>query len=251
MKRFVLIFMVIWFGFSACNKKKKEDPVIPVAEQIIEVHLVPTLDGQAYSLNQVIESSFGYRYFFSDIKLLGTELANGANTLATAFLYNYQATGTLLASTVGNKSNYANLSMNLGVSDPLNHADPSLPANSSPLNISNASDMHWGWNPGYIFVKLEGKVDTIPDGIDNFDHNFVFHLGMDAAFRSIDFSNMTWKVVSETKNKTNLLLQMRTIFDQPSHEIDLRANYTSHSALSQMPLTNLVMDQFKMAIEKE
>jgi hypothetical protein len=199
----------------------------------------------------MIESPFGYRYFFTDIKLLGTDMVNSAKTLSSAFLYNYQLTGTLLATAVGNKSSFTNLSMNLGVADPLNHADPSLPANASPLNISNAGDMHWGWNPGYIFVKLEGKVDTIPDGIDNFDHNFVFHLGMDPVFRTTNFTDLNWTAVSYTKSKTNLLLQMRTLFDQPGNEIDLRVNYTSHSATSQMPLTNLVMDQFKTAIVKE
>ena len=24
--------------------------------------------------------------------------------------------------------------------------------------------MHWGWNTGYIFISIEGKVDTLSSG---------------------------------------------------------------------------------------
>ena len=46
------------------------------------------------------------------------------------------------------------------------------------LNIENAGLMHWSWNTGYIFVNIEGKVDTLSSGI--FNHNFSFHIGTDA-----------------------------------------------------------------------
>ena len=251
MNNSITFFLLAIIGLVSCKKKETDDPILPPIPEQLEVHLLPKLDGQNYIADQIIESPQGYRYYFSDIKILGTDIANGSNILADNYLYNFRSTGTLIKSSIGDNANFSNLSLNIGVGSALNHADPSVPASSSALNISNSSDMHWGWNPGYIFVKLEGKVDTTDNGVDDFNHIFVYHLGMDQAFRSVNFSGINWLAMSEAKFKTNLNLSMKEILDKPGDEIDLRLDYISHSSSSQMALSNRIMDLFVNAISKE
>lgn len=251
MNRIYIFLVVLIVGISSCKKKKTDTPVVTPVPQTLEVHLVPKMDGQDYTLNQVITSNQGYKYYFTAIKILGTDLANGTNVLSTSYFYNFGENGTLMRSEIGNKSNFNNLSFNIGVPNALNHGDPSTPPSTSALNISNAGDMHWGWNPGYIFVKLEGKVDTTANGIDDFDHNFVFHLGTDAIFRTLNFTDVTWNSAGENKIRTNFNLMVKDIFDKSGNEVDLRVDYTSHSSSSQMALSNAVVDKLQNAIQKE
>jgi|TARA_R110000737_G_scaffold350514_2_gene389729 hypothetical protein len=251
MKKLHFLFLSLFIVFSACKKKKTDEPVVCDPSDQMEVHLIPKLDGQNYALNQIIVSPQGYRYFFTEIKILGTDVANGSNVLSDSYYYDFYTSGTLMRTGSGLKSDFANLSLNIGVPTTLNHANPALPASTSALNISNCGDMHWGWNPGYIFVKLEGKVDTLDNGIDNFDHNFVFHLGMDPIFRTLNFSGMNWISLGENKYRTNLLLQVKDIFDKPGEELDLRVDYSSHSTNTQMFLSNSVVDKLVNAVEKE
>lgn len=39
--------------------------------------------------------------------------------------------------------------------------------------------MHWGWDSGYIFYVLEGRVDTSANMMGDVNAPFIFHVGMD------------------------------------------------------------------------
>lgn len=55
---------------------------------------------------------------------------------------------------------------------------------SHPLSAAN--NMYWSWDPGYIWMKLEGKMDSNEDG-DFADANetFSIHTGIDVAYNFI------------------------------------------------------------------
>lgn len=63
------------------------------------------------------------------------------------------------------------LKLHIGVDYDHNHLDPSSYPSSHPLAPKNPS-MHWGWNPGYRFVALEGISGN------NFNQDFQLH-GLD------------------------------------------------------------------------
>jgi len=248
MKKERILPFLIFMSLVAC---KKDKPTVdePVADAV-EVYLQPTYNNSNYQINQVIQSPLGYRYYFSDIKIVGTNVGNGTNELKDAFLFDYAETGALITNGNGTPSLFGNLTFNVGVPSPLNTADPSLPPSTSVLNITNIGDMHWGWNPGYKFVTIEGKADTIADGIDNFDHSFFFHLGTDALLRSKTISTVDWTKVNDNKYKTILKLDIAKILDDPINSTDLRIYFASHSTSGQMAYSTVIMDQFVAAIKK-
>jgi len=45
--------------------------------------------------------------------------------------------------------------------------------------LGNTAEYWVDWN-SYIFAKIEGKTDTMPDSIERFDGSFVFHVGVAA-----------------------------------------------------------------------
>jgi hypothetical protein len=246
MKNIFYLSVVVALFVISCKKKTEE--VVCAPGTVHELHLQPTLNALNYNINDVIESPQGYKYYYTDIKILGTNVGNGSVDFAADYLYDYAETGTILAKGSGELDAFKNLSFNIGVPQTLNHADPSLSASSSALNPINVNGMHWGWNPGYIFVTIEGKADTIADGIDNFDHSFFFHLGMDVLFKTKTLTDVTW-VADGDKQKATLKLQMNEILDG-TNATDLRVNYVSHSANTQMAYSLIIMNEFVAAIKK-
>jgi hypothetical protein len=83
---------------------------------------------------------------------------------------------------------YSGLSFNVGVDSSVNHLDPaSFPALHT-LSSNNPDHAHWGWNPGYIFMKMEGRVDTTAAINGPADAPFVIHIGLDEFMSALTFT---------------------------------------------------------------
>lgn len=52
---------------------------------------------------------------------------------------------------------YNAVRFHIGVDSVTNHGDPAVWPNSHPLSLMRGGQMHWSWNAGYIFMKMEGR----------------------------------------------------------------------------------------------
>lgn len=67
----------------------------------------------------------------------------------------------------------------------LSEADFTSYPSTHPLGVKVPS-MHWTWNAGYIFMAVEGVVDSNNDGvIDEMDEVFMHHIGGNNAFKDV------------------------------------------------------------------
>jgi hypothetical protein len=244
--------LVISLGLVAC--KKKDDPTEKVEESgpdQLTLNLIPQYDGQNYSLYDVIESPQGYRYKLTNIVILGTDARNGENSFAGSFMYNIENFGYTVFNTTGDPTKYSSMQFNVGVPYEINHADPSAHPSSSALNIANSSDMHWGWNPGYIFVKIEGMIDTLDDGQDNFDLALSYHMGTDDYFRTTTVDELKWTKGSDGKYFSNMIFDMNYFFENPSTAMNLKKEFFANSAPNQVNLCNRIMSNILNSIKAQ
>jgi hypothetical protein len=108
--------------------------------------------------------------------------------------------------------------------------------------------MHWGWSSGYIFMNLEGKVDTIPDGVVNTDLSFSFHIGTDPYLQYLQFNNVNWQDIGNNTKQFKLKLDLLAFLGSGSTAIHLNNEYLTHTAAGQEALTQKVITNFKNAI---
>lgn len=56
--------------------------------------------------------------------------------------------------------------------------------------LNPAADMYWGWAQGYIFMKLEGRIDVDGNGSfgDSNDILFSYHPGNDELYRAFEYT---------------------------------------------------------------
>jgi len=245
MKRFTFLLALMPILWSCDPDDPK--PVDPVTETV-KVTVNPTYGTQSFYMDSVYTTEEGYKVKFTELSCYFTLIGNGTNQLIEAAFFNYRETGSLLVSKSGSHLNYSNLGGKIGVDTSLNHLDPSAFPNDSPLNISNAGPMHWGWNPGYIFVNLEGKVDTIVDATNNLDLSFSFHIGTDTYLQSFDFSSVTWQDKGNKVWELPLKLDLAVFLSNPLSPINLKNEHLTHTAAGQESLTQKVIQNFKNAL---
>jgi len=248
-KNLLLVFSVVAFAFAGCDDKDKPDPTPDQVDQL-KVLVIPTFGLDDLVLDQTYITDEGYQVQFTDIKFYISDIQHNSKTLAVTGLFDFRERGTLLFTQNGKPSEFPSFNALLGVPASRNHADPTAYSSTDPLHISVANDMHWGWNPGYIFVKVEAKVDTIPNGADLFDHNVVLHVGGDSYTRNLEFLNLNWITGSNKLHTTKLKLDMKHFLNNGVSSLDLKTEYSSHTAPGQEVISTKVIDHFKEALSK-
>lgn len=244
--RILAFFIASILIFSSCKEEKVPDPE-PVVEYL-KVTLQPTFGVEDLQLDQSFTTNEGYKVQFTDLKCYFTSVLNGSNELCKSALFDFRQTGNTVFKKPGKIGVFTNLSLFLGVDAQYNHSDPSAFENENPLNIMIANDMHWDWNPGYIFLKVEAKVDTLLDGIDNFNHFVVLHIGADSFIQSLSFTSINWVATETNTHSLALKVDMQKFLNNNGQSIDLKTEFTSHSAAGQEAMSLKVIENFKDAI---
>ncbi len=228
---------------TACDKDKPETP-----KAQLQVDIQPVFGGQTFYMDSIYTTQEGYKVKFTELKCYFTLFGNGNNSLHEAALLDYRETGSLLFKKEADYTKFPSLSAVLGVDSSLNHLDPSAFPNESPLNISNAGPMHWGWSTGYIFMNIEGKVDTIPDASTNTNVSFSFHIGTDTYLQGLQFNNINWADLGNNLHQFKLKLDLFAFLGQGANSINLSTENLTHTAAGQELLTQKVITNFKNAL---
>jgi hypothetical protein len=241
--RTIFFSLLVLVFATACGD---DNPEAPKAQ--LQIDLQPVYGGQNFFMDSIYTTQEGYKVKFTELKCYFTLFGNGTNALHEAALLDYRETGSLLFKKEGDYAKFLNLSAVLGVDSSLNHLDPSAFPNESPLNISNAGPMHWGWSTGYIFMNIAGKVDTIPDATLNTDLSFSFHIGTDSYLQNLQFNNINWTDIGNNTRQFKLKLDLLAFLGQGASSINLSSEYLTHTAAGQEALTQKVISNFKNAI---
>lgn len=173
------------------------------------------------------------QFYFSGLKLetdVGGELAVDKYLLVNAATHMYE----IGAVTPGH---YHGLEFNVGVDSVANHSDPSTYAADHALSNMNDNVKHWSWNSGYIFIALEGMVDTSAAGTGNPDVDFQMHVGTDNLLRMAHIHGNHFDIESGQNYTLELEWDILRFLDG----VNLQSDYTTHT-MNNMPLATTIAD---------
>ena len=250
MRLLISTLIITIFAVLINSCKEEKPPVIVEESNSLKITVQPVFGTQTLYLDSTYTTFQGHDVQFTDIKFYAENIRNGSKVLLDAALFDYRATGITLFDVKGEPVDYSSLQANLGVDSAINHDDPTAFDNASMLNIANANDMHWGWNPGYIFVKIEAKVDTIQDANPLFNHNVVFHIGADVNLQTFSFTGINWQAIGAYQYLFPLKLDLAVFLENGAQTIDLKNEYSSHTAPGQEILSMKVITNFKAAMSE-
>lgn len=127
---------------------------------------------------------------------------------------------------------YSGLSFGIGVPQDMNLKKPADFPSSSPL--SNSSYYWVAWN-SFIFMKTEGRIDTIGNG--SFDTGFAFHTGTDNLYRI--FETNIPIVIEDGKNK---VIDIDLDYKKIMEGIDIKSNPQNHNPKDSLQIKALVQN---------
>ena len=110
-------------------------------------------------------------------------------------------------------------------------------SSSDPLGVQDPS-MHWNWNSGYKFIRIDGQTDTDGDGV--VDTPLAFHIGTDALLNGLEFDVPS---LQEGTNILNFNLDLNQLYDG----IDLAVDWDTHTG-NNIPLAEQFVVNFKNAL---
>jgi len=124
---------------------------------------------------------------------------------------------------------YKSISFLVGVDSLRNTMEPAR--RTGDLDVGGrAEGMYWNWNTGYIFLKMEGTSNVVPDAQDK---RFYFHIGGYGGYSAptinnlrkitINFSQENLKIASGKSAMLHLKVDASKIFSTP-HTISIANN---------------------------
>lgn len=223
-----LLFFALLIGLASCDPESKPslDPLPVDDSRSMAFEMQYVFDGQPLQLNQFTNetglnnvSFVNIQHFISGLQLkkadgewlnvTGYGLLSPASNSKATFVFRGVPKGI-----------YEGVRFTIGVDSIANHSDPSLWPNDHALSIMVGGSMHWTWNSGYIFMKVEGQYE-IPGSTAG---GFAYHLGRDDL-------NVTY-----SQEGINLNLQengITTVF-----KMDLKPFFTQPNAFTIAPETS-------------
>lgn len=247
--KYLYIAFVLTLVLTSCKDKIEEsNPEVNINQQTVKIDLQPQFEGKDLVLNQSYATDQGFSVKFTKIAFISTNINNDGEVLAESAVFNYEKDGTSWISENADYSKFSKLEIFVGVPSTLNHQDPSALASNDPLNILNVGTMHWGWNPGYIFIQVEGKADTTAAQTGVFDQNFVYHVGKDLNLKLATVNNINFQNISKNNYQAEFKLKMEEFFDNGQNSIDVKTENSSHTLDSQAQLSAKAITNFTNAI---
>ena len=180
----------------------EDDPVTPSIPEpnlkSIEVRFMPTFGDDPLVLGQKYVNAAGDSIAFTVLKFYASEFGlvnvDGSKTpmegieLVDFADSQVEANGYYSYTVKGEPGTYSGLKFAVGVPFDQNHRDVST--QTEPLGPN--SGMYWGWNPGYQFFKVEGRVDSMGTPV-----NFLYHTGEDNRRKTVRLASLAGDNVTE------------------------------------------------------
>ena len=241
------LFLMYFVLFLVSCKEEVSSDYVPT--QYAKMKLNLQFNGEELKLNEIVQMDDN-RFRFERVAFFTSEIKLDNKQVLDAAFFNAEDGNDIFL--IEKKFDEAGeLSFNIGVNEELNHQDPAAFDNNHPLNITNVDGLHWGWNPGYVFVAIEGKVDTISDdNLDNFDHSFIYHVGNDDNLTTKSFNNISANLVQDSITEISLNLDLNDFLDGSAGKINVRTENSMHGGNQTGTLADKVVANFNEALTK-
>lgn len=206
----------------------------------LKLHVHSMVGMQDFSYNTTYTAPDGRQFKFTTARcyVSGIQAGNATGGHAINKYLQFDA-GTMMYE-VGEipAGSYNGISFNIGVDSASNHADPTAWPDGHALSASSPTHDFWNWNSGYIFLRIEGLVDTSAAMTGTVDGPFEMHIGGDNFLRNVDLAKNF-----DVQEGVDVEVMVMIDWLKALENVDMRGDNTTHT-MDNMPLAMLVMNNF-------
>lgn len=232
--------------FASCEKDDDNTTTTPTnGPSAAALNFVAKAGTEDLVINQPYTNAFNQnftwemsQFYVSDVKLWADPTGDNTVELPDSyFLINTQNGGADLG--LIPSGTYYGVEFVVGIADSAtNHGDPALAEGVlAPQNPS----MHWSWNSGYIFVRIEGNYAQTQGGAP--DTHYEFHIGMDNLARKVTVAK-EFNVEYGTLNVLPIEVDHKAILTGVDFTTDT-VTHTMDNMMLAMRIANNIPNAFK------
>lgn len=233
MKSIHKVLLVALIMLTACEEKTIDPPAPdPIPEEkglyLIMHH---TFDGQSinygsveYPTNRNTVGVSNLSYYLSGFQLQKQDGSWHNVEVPHLFVAQSKPVDTVFLGELP-EGNYQALRFALGLDSAINHSDPAQWSNDHPLSLMRGGQMHWSWNAGYIFLKLEGRYRKSATEVGFYS----YHIGRDDLIVPYVINGLN---VQGGARRANLSLEFNVanFFNTPHEHILADSSFFTHSS---------------------
>lgn len=217
----LLITAGLLFNTSSCDTEERFITTSDISLAVdYQINGEAFTAGDEYFINGTLVRLDVVQFYLGGIKLTSTD---GIETdLSSNYLLVKPGSGAQAVGTI-NKERYAKIDFFIGVSPEDNdqtEMDFDARAEDDPLARQEPA-MHWNWNAGYRFIRIDGLVDTDGDLVP--ETPMEYHLGTDNFLREKTITLNEF--LTENEDRIDLRLDIEELFTG----IDLAQKFSMHT----------------------
>jgi hypothetical protein len=178
------------------------------------------------------------QFYVSSVRLLNAESASITPEMPYALVHALETNYSVGAIDAGT---YSSLEFAVGVDSAANHGDPTQWGATHPLYVNSLYASYWDWSQGYVFMKLEGYVDTTAAAKGTASTGFAYHIGNDEMLRAISIS------LNKTIEGSNANIELNVDYAKLLEDVDLKTELQTHSIANE-PIAAKIADKAQEAI---
>ncbi len=140
---------------------------------------------------------------------------------------------------------YQEIRFKVGISGTTNRIDPSQVPAQHPLAKQADVNNHWNWNAGYLFLRMDGLVDTDDDAVP--DEKWAIHLGTPRFLREVSL-----KHDFTLENEKPAMLDISVNYAEFLRNVDLKdPDERICHTMNNLPVATAVADQISSSYQIE
>ncbi|MFP5471030.1 MAG: MbnP family protein [Bacteroidia bacterium] len=229
-----------------CKKDKAPEPT-PVSGSL-HLKFNHNFNGTAFELNKEYTDDFGNKFTFTraSMYLSKPQLKNSSGNNLQVSNQHYLVHSNTETQYMGhlNPTTIIETTINIGLDAEANNSSPAKYDTDHPLAYQSPS-MYWGTSLDYLFVVLEGRVDT--DGDGTLDEGYTFHFGTDAYLNTISKGGLSIAIESEKSAYLSVNINYAKFFEG----INLSVDNKMHTSPDEVPLTEKFSKNVPKAVSFE
>jgi len=236
-------FIFSFLLFSACRPDCETEEAGTLKLNFVFVANNQIIDNNTFSFTNAWDMQLTtLKMYFSNIK--ANNITNNRNEdILDVHLVDFNNISTLSINVELESGNYNNFSLGIGLDPQTNLIDPNTVVSNNPLHIFNG--MHWAAWDTYIFMKLDGKIDTALS--NDFNYPFTYHPGAEELYELKTFSS-DFNIYPNLETEIDIIVNINNIFYPiftNSTSIDIISEPSTHTFDGQGNVTQLAITFFE------
>ncbi len=222
-KQAFLLILIMVMGFASCKKKKTEEPPpdgstnAPMGTFMFHLHTyIDNNEVDAYNI--VYTTDLGRKISLSMAQLYVTNIQLVKLDGSTVDFSGKKILKVLETETylVGDApvGNYKSIRFKVGLDAATNTLSPTFPADSAILNKPSMWFSGTAQPDGYVFMNVQGKIDTTADASGTIAQMqpFVYKIGTNANYKQVNMPDKNYTIVEGQVQFGHILIDYNRMF---------------------------------------